>query len=407
MIRAIIFSCIALGIALIAMLFYASSNNAVFEQHYASLFWLGLALTIGLLILIVVQVVGLVKKLRGRVFGSTLALRLMAVFALMAVIPGGLVYVISVQFLNRSVDSWFDVPVDRAFESALNLGRAALEASGNELLRRSRDAALKAADSKSDATGIARQLRQQYGFDEVVIVDEDAKIKGWQGGGDPTQTNRTRLMPDKPTVAEVKDAISKGPQKFTETLGDRVIFFRVVILMPAAPSIEGTRTIQLMQSAPRILMKDAQTVDAGARDYQRLQLVFLATEEYPKIKPSDIEFKLPQPNYTVNTLAHLQEIYSQHSFSLIMGEDNLKSLHKWKNYEVILQNHAIYVYPRISSDEDNLTFKNNPNIHFIDAPIVEISSTFIRVNIKNKMYVRPLLPAKVWEYIDHNNLYKK
>ncbi len=273
MIRAIIFSCIALGIALIAMLFYASSNNAVFEQHYASLFWLGLALTIGLLILIVVQVVGLVKKLRGRVFGSTLALRLMAVFALMAVIPGGLVYVISVQFLNRSVDSWFDVPVDRAFESALNLGRAALEASGNELLRRSRDAALKAADSKSDATGIARQLRQQYGFDEVVIVDEDAKIKGWQGGGDPTQTNRTRLMPDKPTVAEVKDAISKGPQKFTETLGDRVIFFRVVILMPAAPSIEGTRTIQLMQSAPRILMKDAQTVDAGARDYQRLQLL--------------------------------------------------------------------------------------------------------------------------------------
>ena len=142
-------------------------------------------------------------------------------------------------------------------------------------------------------------------------------------------------------------------------------------------------------------------------DYQRLQLVFLATEEYPKIKPSDIEFKLPQPNYTVNTLVHLQEKYPQHSFSLIMGEDNLKSLHKWKNYEIILQNYEIYVYPRISSDEDNLTFKNHPKIHFIDAPIVEISSTFIRVNIKNKMNVRPLLPAKVWEYIDHNNLYKK
>ncbi len=273
MIRAIIFSCIALGIALIAMLFYASSNNAVFEQHYASLFWLGLALTIGLLILIVVQVVGLVKKLRGRVFGSTLALRLMAVFALMAIIPGGLVYAISVQFLNRSVDSWFDVPVDRAFESALNLGRAALEANGNELLRRSRDAALKAADSKSDAFGIANQLRQQYGFDEVVIVDDDAKIKGWQGVDDPTQPKRARLMPDKPTTAEVKNAISKGPQKFTETLGDRVIFFRMVILMPAAPSIEGTRVIQFMQSAPSKLMQDAQSVDSGARDYQRLQLL--------------------------------------------------------------------------------------------------------------------------------------
>jgi nicotinate-nucleotide adenylyltransferase len=109
----------------------------------------------------------------------------------------------------------------------------------------------------------------------------------------------------------------------------------------------------------------------------------------------------------VNTLTHLQEKFPQYIFSLIMGEDNLKSLHKWKNHEIILQNHEIYVYPRISSEEDNLTFKKNPKIHVIDAPIVEISSTFIRENIKNKKNVRPLLPSKVWEYIDHNNLYKK
>jgi nicotinate-nucleotide adenylyltransferase len=159
-----------------------------------------------------------------------------------------------------------------------------------------------------------------------------------------------------------------------------------------------------MVVTPHNPLKNKQTL---LDDYQRLQLVFLATEDYPKIKPSDIEFKLPQPNYTVNTLAHLQEKYPQHVFSLIMGEDNLKSLHKWKNHEVILQNHEIYVYPRISSEEDNLTFKNNPKIHIIDAPIVEISSTFIRENIKNKKNVQPLLPSKVWEYIDHNNLYKK
>jgi nicotinate-nucleotide adenylyltransferase len=145
-------------------------------------------------------------------------------------------------------------------------------------------------------------------------------------------------------------------------------------------------------------------------DYKRLDLVFLATEHYPKIKPSDIEFKLPQPNYTVNTLVHLQEKYPKHTFSLIMGEDNLKSLHKWKNYEVILQNHEIYVYPRVNSiaiSEENIVLKNNSKIHFIDAPIVEISSTFIRENIKKKKNVQPLLPAKVWEYIDHDNLYKK
>lgn len=169
-----------------------------------------------------------------------------------------------------------------------------------------------------------------------------------------------------------------------------------------------------MVVTPHNPLKNKQTL---LDDYQRLQLVFLATEDYPKIKPSDIEFKLPQPNYTVNTLAHLHDKHPQHEFSLIMGEDNLKSLHKWKNYEVILQNHAIYVYPRIFEETDtsqkgelvkqNLIFKNNPKIHFIDAPIVEISSTFIRENIKNKKNVRPLLPSKVWEYIDYNNIYLK
>ena len=142
-------------------------------------------------------------------------------------------------------------------------------------------------------------------------------------------------------------------------------------------------------------------------DYHRLHMVHLATKDFPKIKPSDIEFKLLQPNYTVNTLAHLKEKYPNYTFSLIMGEDNLKSLHKWKNYEFILAHHDIYVYPRLSSDEENLEFKNHPKIHIIDAPIVEISSTFIRENIKIGKNVKPLLPNKVWEYIDHNNFYKK
>jgi nicotinate-nucleotide adenylyltransferase len=142
-------------------------------------------------------------------------------------------------------------------------------------------------------------------------------------------------------------------------------------------------------------------------DYHRLQMVHLATEDFPRIKPSDIEFKLAQPNYTVNTLVHLQEKHPNYEFSLIMGEDNLKSFHKWKNYEVILAHHDIYVYPRISSEAENLELKNHPKIHLIDAPVVEISSTFIRDNIKKGKNVQPLLPHKVWEYIDHNNFYKK
>jgi len=142
-------------------------------------------------------------------------------------------------------------------------------------------------------------------------------------------------------------------------------------------------------------------------DHHRLQMVFLATEDFPKIKPSDIEFKLQQPNYTVNTLVHLEEKYPNHEFSLIMGEDNLKSFHKWKNYEAILEHHNIYVYPRISSESENLELKNHPKIHLIDAPVVEISSTSIRENVKKGKNVQPLLPNKVWDYIDHNNFYRK
>ncbi|MBF4486125.1 nicotinic acid mononucleotide adenylyltransferase [Flavobacterium piscis] len=150
-------------------------------------------------------------------------------------------------------------------------------------------------------------------------------------------------------------------------------------------------------------------------DHQRLEMVHLATEDYPKIKPSDIEFKLPQPNYTVNTLVHLHEKYPTHDFSLIMGEDNLKTLHKWKNYEVLLEHYEIYVYPRLEDktqtgetlEEEPNTLKSHPNIHIIDAPIVEISATFIRKSIKEGKNIQPLLPPKVWEYIDHNNFYKK
>ncbi|MGL2992792.1 nicotinate (nicotinamide) nucleotide adenylyltransferase [Flavobacterium sp. TSSA_36] len=142
-------------------------------------------------------------------------------------------------------------------------------------------------------------------------------------------------------------------------------------------------------------------------DYHRLHMVHLATAFYPKIKPSDIEFKLPQPNYTINTLVHLQEKYPENEFSLIMGEDNLKSLHKWKNYEAILEHHSIYVYPRVNSGPENTAFSNHPKIKMIEAPVVEISATFIRNNIKIGKNIRPLLPHDVWEYLDHNNFYKK
>lgn len=141
-------------------------------------------------------------------------------------------------------------------------------------------------------------------------------------------------------------------------------------------------------------------------NYQRLEMVYRATKDYTKLKPSDIEFNLPQPNYTINTLVHLQEKYPDYEFALIMGEDNLKSFHKWKNYDVILENHHIYVYPRISDKKVETPFDGHKKIHVVDAPIMELSSTFIRKSIKAGKNVKPMLPEFVWEYLDEMNFYR-
>lgn len=141
-------------------------------------------------------------------------------------------------------------------------------------------------------------------------------------------------------------------------------------------------------------------------NYQRLEMVYRATKDYTKLQPSDIEFNLPQPNYTINTLVHLQEKYPDKDFALIMGEDNLKSFHKWKNYELILENHHIYVYPRLSKGQAETQFDNHKKIHHIDAPIMELSSTFIRKAIKSGKNIQPMLPQHVWKYLDEMNFYK-
>ncbi|WP_431156919.1 nicotinate (nicotinamide) nucleotide adenylyltransferase [Winogradskyella poriferorum] len=141
-------------------------------------------------------------------------------------------------------------------------------------------------------------------------------------------------------------------------------------------------------------------------DHQRLEMVYLATKDYNKLRPSDIEFGLKQPNYTIDTLTYLIEKFPQHEFSLIMGEDNLKSFHKWKNYEQILANHDILVYPRLSDGKVETQFNEHPKIFNISAPIMELSSTFIRNEIKSGRNIRPMLPDKVWHYIDEMNFYK-
>lgn len=167
--------------------------------------------------------------------------------------------------------------------------------------------------------------------------------------------------------------------------------------------------------SPQNPLKEKSTLLA---DYHRLALVRIAIDDNPKLRASDIEFSLPKPSYTAMTVAYLKEKYPDHTFSLIMGEDNLRTLHKWLNYETLLKNHMIYVYPRVLTlqEEDELTiidptilkngFADHPNVIYChEAPIMKVSASFIRNAIKNGKDVRYLLTEPVHKYVDEMNFY--
>ncbi len=138
-------------------------------------------------------------------------------------------------------------------------------------------------------------------------------------------------------------------------------------------------------------------------DYQRLELVNMALGDSDLYKASNVEFGLSKPSRTVDTLAYLYDKHPDKDFSLIMGTDNLVNFHKWKNYEAILKNHNIYVYPRPDTSESQ--FDKHPRVKVVDAPLMEISSSFIRSAIKEKRDIRFFVPPKVWEYIKEMNFY--
>lgn len=152
-------------------------------------------------------------------------------------------------------------------------------------------------------------------------------------------------------------------------------------------------------------------------DYHRLAMVEIAVLENDKLKASTIEFNLPKPSYTINTLTYLKEKHPKYEFSLIMGEDNLRTIHHWKNYEQILENHKIYVYPRALTEQEHQEmdesfslekeFLKTKNIIVCDAPVMKISASFIRDSIKNKKDTRYLLTEEVYKYVQEMNFYKK
>ena len=139
--------------------------------------------------------------------------------------------------------------------------------------------------------------------------------------------------------------------------------------------------------------------------YDRLEMVNLAIEKVENIRGSSIEFSLPQPSYTVDTLTHLKEKHPEKRFVLIMGSDNLASLKKWKNYEILLRDYQIYVYPRPDYTSPP-ELENHPSITITDTPLMEFSSTFIRNAVKNGKNIRYFVPDSVMEFIESKGLYR-
>ncbi|TAE51301.1 MAG: nicotinate-nucleotide adenylyltransferase [Bacteroidetes bacterium] len=139
-------------------------------------------------------------------------------------------------------------------------------------------------------------------------------------------------------------------------------------------------------------------------EYDRFRMAELALEGNDRILASNVEFSLSKPSFTIDTLTHLRDTYRSYEFALIMGQDNLQQLPRWKNYEAILKYYPIHVYPRPGTAPSELD--THPNVHFFQAPLLDISATHIRDQIRAGKSVRYLVPEATWAYLDREGLYR-
>lgn len=139
-------------------------------------------------------------------------------------------------------------------------------------------------------------------------------------------------------------------------------------------------------------------------EFDRYDMVSLAIQDNYKFKVSDVEFRMPRPSYTIDTLTYLREKHPDHEFALIIGEDNLCQFHNWKNYERILEFYQLYVYPRPEAVKTELS--THPHVKLIDAPVLDISATYIREMVKNDQSIRYLVTREVENFIESKKFFK-
>jgi len=255
------------GGILLFLLASASANTALFAQHYPWLLGLNAIVALSLFVLIVWQVKLLWKEHRAKVFGSRLKLRLMLIFGLMAVLPGVLIYAVSVQFVTKSIESWFDVRVEKALESGLSLGRSALDSLLEELSEKGRGIAMELGDQPEAQRRLAlSRLREQSGVQYVALFSTSGQLLA------TATSDLSAFLPSAPSAEQLRQARAGRGYREIESAGGQELLLRV--LVPVIPSGLGmeTRILQLTQPVPSALALNAERVQDVYRDYQELSL---------------------------------------------------------------------------------------------------------------------------------------
>ena len=265
--KLLIFLGAALAGVMLFLLATASGNTVYFAEHYPLLLGLNAALAAALAALVAWQVGALWRKYRARAFGSRLAVRLLLMLAMMAVVPGALVYTVSVQFLAKSIESWFDVKVDAALEGGINLGQSALDQMLGELHAKARTVALELADRAApQQVVLLGRLRDQAGAQEAVIVSASGRVIA------SASEDVSRLVPDLPSPQALRQArVGRGYTTIDAAAG-KPLALRVVVLVPSLGLAEEARFLQLRQSVPEHFGRSAEAVEAAYRDYRELAL---------------------------------------------------------------------------------------------------------------------------------------
>jgi nitrogen fixation/metabolism regulation signal transduction histidine kinase len=258
----------ALGGILLFLLAVASANTTLFAQHYPLLLILNGVVAVALVVLVGVQLRALRRALRERVFGSRLTLRLLVLFIVMALVPGVLLYTVSVQFLAKSIESWFDVRVDAALESGLNLSRDALDSMLQELRAKARVMALELSDvSSTQQAAVLNRLREQSGVDEALLVAGNGAVIA------SASADLARLVPEPPPAAVLRSVRQTREYFAIETVGEKGLLLRVVLPLGAAAIADGSRLLQLTHAVPPSVAEKAEVVQAVYRDYRELSLL--------------------------------------------------------------------------------------------------------------------------------------